>query len=72
MAAGVAKDLDEEVGVAVDDFGWVGEAGCGVDVAVDGEDLGDGVEGAEVFAKDGEVGEAAGAGGLVAILDGGV
>jgi len=46
VAAGFAEELDEEVGSTVDDGGGVGEAGSGVDVAIDGEDFGDVVDGA--------------------------
>ncbi len=72
VAAGFAEERDEEVGCAVNDGGRIGEAGCGVDVAVDGEDFGDGVEGAKLALKDGELRESAGAGGGVAFVDGAI
>jgi hypothetical protein len=69
VAAGFAKDLDEEVGVAIDDFGWVDEARRCVDVAVDGDNLGYAVEGAKVVTEDGEMGERAASCGVVAGFD---
>ena len=72
VASGFAEELDEEVGSTVDDGGGVGEAGSGVDVAIDGEDFGDVVEGAEFTFEDGELGEGAGAGGGIAFVDGAV
>ena len=70
VAAGFAEDFDEEVRGAVD-HGWgIGEAGDGVDVAVDGDDRFYGVERAEMAFEDGEMHEGAGAGGGVGFGDG--
>lgn len=67
--ASFAEDLHEEIGGAVDDGGGIFKAGDGIDVAVNGDDLGDRVEVAEIALEDGELGEGAGAGGVVAVGD---
>ncbi len=72
VAACFPEESDEEVGCAVDDGGGIGEACCGVYVAIDGEDLCDGVECAEFALEDGELREGAGAGGDVTLVDGAV
>jgi hypothetical protein len=69
VAACFAEESNEEIGCAVDDGGGIGEAGCGVDVAVDGEDFCDGVEGAEFALENGELRESTGAGRGVAIFN---
>ena len=70
VAAGFAEEREEEVAGAVDNLGRVGEAGDGVDVAVDGEDAADLVERAEVLLQDGELEEGAAAGGCVGFVNG--
>ena len=72
VLAVVAEELDEKIGGTVDNGGGAVEAGDAVDIAVDGDDFGDGVEGAEFAFEDGELGEGAGAGGVVAIGDGAI
>ena len=51
MAAGVAEDLDEEVGGAVDDGRLLLEVGLAVDEAVDLDDALDAVEAADFVSE---------------------
>ena len=69
VAACIAKNLHEQIGSAIDDFGRILEAGDGVDVAIDADNGLDGVEQAEVTAKYGELSKSTGSGSGVAFLD---
>ena len=65
----LVRDLDEEIGAAVDHLRLISEIGGGVDHAEDFDDAGDSVECAELCSEDGEQGEPGFASVLVGLLD---